>query len=365
MNSPILSSRLQEPFAGMLSDSLTAVGMRANFRVNAAEAWSAISSELDYLPVDYSRAVLDYYLTYWPGIGVPVQDASLILLHDNRPCAIWPLSLTQNEKGGWRLGSNGGAIKPPLFISGLPKKTSKSLCVDCLAMVEIFCRQLGQADIESEEGCKFGGGLSDWHDRMMQGGGRAELQHDMFLDLAPSMAEIKSTFRKSYKALVTSGAKLWTVHLLTTEDSLLWQEFQSFHRFVAGRVTRCDKSWKANHDAIASGDAFFVCLRNVQDEMVGGGLFYVTKSEGLYSIGAYDKNLFEKPLGHVVQYHAIQEMKRRGISWYRLGVRCYPGESSCPSEKELSISSFKQGFSSHLFPRYRISRSFRPNLPEK
>ena len=88
--------------------------------------------------------------------------------------------------------------------------------------------------------------------------------------------------------------------------------------------------------------------------MVGGGLFHVTRDECEYAVGAYDRSLFDKPLGHVVQYHAIEEMKRRNIRWYKLGPRFYPADVPHPTQKELSIADFKQGFASHIFARFDI-----------
>lgn len=360
-----LQAYQSDDFVLKLNAVLASTGIMTRLRRNAGGAWEDVSSTLPYLPVDYSQPVLDYYLTYWPGVGMPIQDISVVLFHDNRPCAIWPLSLVQDGQKRWRFGSNGGAVKPPLFVSRLARKTRKTLTLGCIAAMVDYLGWLGQAEIESDEGFSDEPGLSDWHHKLMQGGGRGRLLHDIFLDLQPSMAEIKSNFRKSYKALITSGSKIWAVSLLSAANPDLWHEFQLFHRSVAGRVTRCDSSWQSNHDAIAAGAAFFVCLRNGDGAMVGGGLFYVTRDEGLYSIGAYDRNLFDKPLGHVVQYHAIEEMKRRGIRWYRLGVRSYRGDEPPPSDKEITISRFKQGFSSHLLPRYRINCSFTGEVSEE
>ena len=85
--------------------------------------------------------------------------------------------------------------------------------------------------------------------------------------------------------------------------------------------------------------------------MVGAGLFNFTRDEGLYAIGAYDREQFDKPLGHVVQYYAIEELKKRDVRWYKLGARPYPTHFPVPSAKEISIGEFKQGFASHLLPR--------------
>jgi len=336
------------------------LGLSACLRSRDELAWLEVIGKLSYIPVDYSPAMIDYQLAYWSGNGSPTMDISLVLMHDTRPCGIWPLSATSDQKGNWRIGSSGGPVLPPLFASGLARKSIKSVTAGCLAFLDMLCQLNGQSDTDIVEAYAGIDGLSEWHDRLMQAGARAELQHDLFLDLLPSIAEIKSTFRKSYKALITSGGKLWKVELATTANPDLWDEFRLLHRAVAGRVTRSEESWRFQHDAIASGDAFFVYLRDIEGRMVGGGLFHTTAHEGLYAIGAYDRSLFDKPLGHVVQYHAIEEMKRRGVRWYKLGVRHYPGEMPVPSDKEIAISNFKQGFSSHLFPRYLVHH----RLPE-
>lgn len=334
--------------------ALAVAGASARMRLGNKAAWQEISARLAYLPVDYSSAMIDYQLAYWSGVGFPTADISLVLVHDSRPCGIWPLSVTRDADGKMRIGSSGTPVVPPLFVASLARKSVKFITAACLKALESVCDQIGQSCIESIEGYIDGDGLPEWHDHLMQRGARVELRHDLFLDLHPSMAEIKCTFRKSYKALVTSGGKLWKVQIETAGNVQVWDEFRLLHREVAGRVTRSEESWNLQHEVIVSGDAFFVYLRNDEGRMVGGGLFHVTPHEGLYAIGAYDRSLFDKPLGHVVQYYAIEEMKRRGMRWYRLGARSYSADTPAPSDKEISISNFKQGFASHLFPRYWI-----------
>lgn len=343
-----------ESVGAMVLRALSGAGVNAHLRSADKAAWREVGRRLGYLPVDYSSAMIDYQLAYWSGNGLQTLDISLVLMHDGRPCGIWPLSATCDSEGKWRLGSSGGPLMQPLFVSGLARKSTKSVTGGCLAFLDNIGMRMAQASVEIIEAYAGHDGLSEWHDRLMQSGAPVELRHDLFLDLSPSMVEIKSTFRKSYKALITSGGKLWKVGLATAADPDLWEEFRLLHLAVAGRATRSEESWRFQHDAIASGDAFFIYLRNEKGQMVGGGLFHTTAHEGLYAIGAYDRSLFDKPLGHVVQYHAIEEMKRRGVRWYKLGVRHYPSEHPAPSDKEMTISKFKQGFASHIFPRFVI-----------
>jgi len=137
----------------------------------------------------------------------------------------------------------------------------------------------------------------------------------------------------------------------------VWDEFRLLHLAVAGRATRSLQSWDAQLQAIAAQAAFLVYLRDPDGRMVGGGLFHISRDEGLYAVAAYDRALFDKPLGHVVQYQAILEMKNRHLRWYKLGSRVFPVDEPPPSAKELSIAEFKQGFASHVFPRIELYKA--------
>lgn len=344
-------------FAPAVLNALRDAGIVARLRTSSRDLWAQTCSRLDYFPVDYSSAMIDYQVAYCSGNHRPAIDVSVILEHDNRPCAVWPLSVLAagaDGKGVVCIGSNGGAVLPPLFVVGTARKSAKTITGACIAALCALCRDAGQSAFESAEGYRGDSGLSEWHDRLMAAGASATLRHDLFVDLNASMADIKGAFRKSYKALITSGSKQWSVQVVCGADVIQWNEFHLLHIAVAGRVTRSDESWRLQHEAVASGDAFFVRLRDASHRMVGAGLFHVTRDEGLYAVGAYDRALFDKPLGHVVQYHAIEEMKRRGLRWYKLGARVYPGDAPMPSGKEIAISNFKQGFASHLFSRFEI-----------
>ncbi|HTA63886.1 MAG TPA: FemAB family protein [Xanthomonadaceae bacterium] len=353
------------PDLGSLTDlllkALADAGLKASLRSADRADWLDASARVDYLPVDYSGAMIDYQLEYWSGNSQPTTDISLTLMHNYRPSALWPLSATIDSNGKWRIGSNGGAMLPPLFVSGMARKSTKSIVEGSLAFLRSVCESIGQDRIHGAEAYSDALGLSEWHERMMHAGAIPELRHDLFLDVSRPMTDIWTSFRKSCKTRIASGDKLWRVQIVRTADPGQWDEFRLLHHAVAGRATRSDESWRLQHDAIASGDAFFVCLRDDVGRMVGGGLFHVTPSEGLYAVAAYDRALFDKPLGHVVQFHAIQEMKRRGVRWYKLGACVYPTDTPSPSEKEMSISHFKQGFASHLFPRYLTRYELKPS----
>jgi FemAB family protein len=181
----------------------------------------------------------------------------------------------------------------------------------------------------------------------------------MFVDLSLDLGEIKSRFRKSFKSLITTGYKLWSVGVLNSPRPQVWNQFRALHRSVAGRATRSESSWDLQYRAIIEGDGLLIHLHDTNGNMVGGAFFNTTRDEGYYSVGAYERKLFDKPVGHLAQYHAISEMSRLGMRWYRIGMRPYPETVPTPTAKQMSIADFKQGFSTHLFPAYRIRHQIR------
>ena len=132
-----------------------------------------------------------------------------------------------------------------------------------------------------------------------------------------------------------------------------WVEFKQLHYIAAGnRQTRSDKSWDVQFSQILDGNAFLVALHDQQRRMVGGGFFTFTIDQGMYSVAAYDRSKFDKPLGHLVQWLAIKEFKRLGMKSYILGDRPYPSDTPTPTDKEINIGLFKEGFATAIRPRF-------------
>jgi FemAB family protein len=329
---------------------LAVVGIQAVFRQVNSMGWDETLTRLDFIPVDYSQSEIDYQLVYLQGSGVVCQDISLILYHDNRPCGIWPLCHALHD-GQAVLSSYLNRMLPPLFVSGLADKSKKSITKKCINLVELMCKKWRIEKWQSAESYIGEVGFSDWHEQSLQRGASASLRHELFVDLTLDMANIKAKFRKSYKSLIPEGMRIWKVGVLSEASPELWDSFRMLHLKVSGRATRTIETWDLQHQTIASGQAFLIYLHNVEGEMVGGGYFSVTRDQGAYNVGAYDRTLFAQPVGHVIQYLAIEEMKVRGLRWYKIGQRYYAQEDGV-TEKQVTISEFMQGFNSHLLPKY-------------
>ena len=85
-------------------------------------------------------------------------------------------------------------------------------------------------------------------------------------------------------------------------------------------------------------------------ELLGCSLIEHSDSEALYSVGAYDRNHRNIPLGHIALYKAIIQSKAIGCKKFFVGNLL--GHFDQASDKEKSISNFKSGFSTHFEPNY-------------
>lgn len=329
----------------------TTHGLSVSLRTENPNLWADTLIRCPYIPVVYTNSSINFQYAYQRGHGGNWEDLSVIVYWDNKPTALWPLSFS-NKDGKNVISSHGFPVLPPLFTTECPEGSRKRIIKSCLDIADMLARSAGIVSWDSAESFNDNYGLSCWHSDAMARDATCTIQHEMYLDLRQDIAAIKKNFRKSYKSLITSGMRLWSVCVLDTPDETTWNQFRELHFKVSGRKTRSEDTWAIHLHDIKIERAFLVYLLDRAGQMIGGGFFNFTRDEGLYAVAAYDRALFDKPLGHVVQYRAIEELKKRGVHWYKIGLRPYRSESPTPSGKEISIGEFKQGFASHLFPRF-------------
>lgn len=327
------------------------------FRVDDSELWAETYDRMPFRPFNYLASALDYQLAYQRGHGGEWQDLSCVLRSNNKAVAIWPLTISERD-GVASLSSQGLPVMPPLFIPECPALTRKKFTADCLHIADRLAARLNLTEWRSAPAFVDRADLDEWHLTAMGQGARCSVRHELYVDLRLTLPEIKSGFRKSFRSLVTSGERLWRVEILRAPgEAAVWEEFRLLHAEVAGRVTRSLESWQSQHAALAADEGFLLVLRDSGSRMIGAGYFMCSADEGVYAVAAYDRSLFDKPLGHVVQYRAIEELQRRGCRWYRIGNRSFPGDEPAPNAKELAIAAFKQGFASHIFPSFLLTHA--------
>jgi FemAB family protein len=341
----------------LLHNLVDILNENCTLRISHRDRWQTVLNCLEYIPVRYMNSTIEYYLIVEAGRGNIWHDISVILTHEGQDIGIFPLSISVDNEIS-RISSHGRPVLPPIMIPSLPRKIHKegiNFCLDLVKKItEIFQIKSWQSYIGFPQCIN----LDSWYRHILeQGGTEIIVEHELYLNLDLPLDKIRQSFRKRYKNLINVGERCWQVGILSSPDVSIWEEFENLHLYVAGRKTRSEASWQEQYRQVVTGDAFLVYARDDNHRMIGGGLFNCSRDECAYSVGAYDRNLFDKPISHIIQFYAIKEMKKRQIHWYYIGKRFYQHTLETPTDKELSISHFKEGFASHMIPALLIKAS--------
>lgn len=200
------------------------------------------------------------------------------------------------------------------------------------------------------------GSLSFLGKHLLDNEARAVPFFTQIIDLLAPESELYRQIRKSYKSLINWGNKNLFLRVIDGEtiagEDI--ERFRQLHFHAAGRETRPRYTWDVQYEMVRHREAF-VILGELGGELVTAALFPYSARYCFYGVSASKRELFSKPLSHVVVWSAMLYAKERGCVFFELPQQCYPKQGDpLPSEKELSISTFKHGFGGETHVRLRI-----------
>jgi len=194
---------------------------------------------------------------------------------------------------------------------------------------------------------KFGRQLSSLGEYAYNIGGLPSCKFEAQIDLTQDKEIIHSSLRKSYKSLINQGERELEFIIINKEnpDREQFEAYRSFHKKVSRRITRSVESWETQFLMIEIG-----CAELILGEMDSYGLVSSTfcSDHGnitFYGAGVYNRDLFDKPLGHASVYKSMMRAKDRGQGTFSMGVI---HQKNTISDKEYNIGNFKKGFCSKL-----------------
>lgn len=336
-----------------IKEIINVSGLNAQLRFDCKDKWSEILQREYNVPSFYLENEVDYQTAVFKYLSESSTDISVILYYDGSPCGVWPLVFDIRDKEPIKSINNqyGGIVLPPLFTQNFPKKSERKVIKSCIEFLNNLLK-VNRGECWRTNDALLDGNVSQWYQISLEKGAMLDkVCYEMHLELSKPIDEIRKYIRKSYRPLISSGQKKWTVSVMDKYCEDTWNKFIILHKTVAGRVTRSINTWNIQHKAIKDGNAFLVYILNSEGAMVGGGFFVMSSYQCHYSVGSYDKRLSDQPLGHMIQYQAILTMKEKGIKTYYMGDRFYSENLPFVNKKQVDISHFKQGFSSKIFPR--------------
>ena len=317
--------------------------------------WRKVLENCDSIPsCNYLLSMVDYYVSFKKESSA--INLSIVLYQDKEAVGIMPLFAHQNQDEEWILSSNGIEIVEPIFKQTVARKVKKRLENKLKDLIYGLARQLKIKQCQFVNTEFFG--LSSWYFMWAERAKEVFPTHHILVDLSLGLQDIRLKFRKSFKPFINKGLREWRVEVHEKATDELFEEFRLLHKSVAGGSTRPIESWNKQKEQIDSMESFIVTVTGEDDVMVGAGLFTYSRDSGFYSVGAYERELSDQPLGHVVQMKAIETFKKNGVKWYEIGLKRLKIDKKTPTDKELSLTHFRQGFATHVAARQHLTVDF-------
>jgi FemAB family protein len=301
--------------------------------------WAKVLSKSSEVLVFHLPKTVEYYVEYFSG-----ENLSIVLYDHNKAVGVYPLFIYRNNNK-WVISGNDMGLVRPLFVKYIAKKTKKRLEKKIANIIYFISSEF---EINSLHLLESGMKLSSWYLLWLKSANKLSIKHQLAIDIRPSINEIKLKFRKSYKPLIGRAFREWDIDVCESNIDNVFEEFRMLHKEVSGRETRTIETWNIQKEQINNNQAFLITVRD-KGLLVGGGFFTFSKDFGYYSVGAYKRELFNKPIGHGVQMKAIEVLKEKGCFQYNIGQKVISLDKHKPTEKEVSISHFKEGFGGFVF----------------
>lgn len=311
----------------------------------------------DYVSVDYSYYNVIYQNCYFQAINDVFVDFSVVIYNGGVPVGIWPLSISR--KGNEiQLGSWGADLLAPLLVDckyNIEKQ--RKLIEKCILAIQDIADTYGVKHITCKQQL-MQDGINIWTQKLFEHGWSCNrISNECYLNLAGTEEQILARIRRTNRYSIQKADGLWRHKLICKVNSTreeieqTFEAFRDLHIEVAGRETRSIETWNLQRDAVTNNDDFVILLFDSMDKLIGASLYTTTGTEGSYAVAAYDRSLFDQPVGHISQWLAILHMKELGIKWYHVGTRFYEKDWNEPTEKEVAIGHFKEGWATNIFPR--------------
>ena len=322
----------------------------ANANANAND-WQTVLDQCNVgISVFHLFNTAQYYVAYYSKNSS--INLSIILYRKNQAIGVMPLIVHQDEGQGWVLSSNGVDIIEPIFIQKLTRKVKKKFEKQLYDLIIELSKKLKIKQCQFTNMDYFQ--LSSWYLIWVNRATNIFPTHHLLVDLSLSLDEIRLKFRTSSKTLINKAIREFIVEVHNHPSEKLFEEFRLLHKEVANRVTRPLDSWKIQKKQIDLAECFMITVRNKSNVMIGSGLFTYSSYQGMYSVAAFKREFFDKPIGHAMQMRAIESLKQKGCSWYEIGQKHLKVDKIKPTDKELSISHFKEGFSTRTVARQHL-----------
>ena len=338
-----------------IADKISIATLDSNHR----DAWDAFCLQSSEAWFWHTTHWLDYTLHYRPEF-TPASHSFFVLAGD-QIAAVCPLILetSRGPEGDIRQFSYGGDAGPaPAFADALSPKTKKAVRQALFSHLDelVIANRVHRISFRGTPPAP-----SFWQSPYPQPNpllreGFSDISWlSQVIDLSKPEDQLFREVRHGHRYDIERAAKIMTAEVFD-RSNITREQFERYrllHHKAAGRVTRPLSTFEMMHRWIQEGLAVLVSAR-LGDRDVGFALISTYKDGAYYSSSANDPDVNDLPIGHLLQWRAMQWLKAHGIRYYEIGVQLFASQPhTIVSKKEWNISNFKRGFGGVTIPYWR------------
>lgn len=186
--------------------------------------------------------------------------------------------------------------------------------------------------------------------------GKIILHNTMIIECSKSLLELEKNLSKYRKRDIKRSLKkleIKTFNYKCSQEKLnkIFKNYQNCH-FKKAKSTRPEKSWQIMKKRIFDNKAtLFVSYLNKSTEI--SYLYCGHYKKFAWGWSQVNDVKYEKEFQprHSLEWYAINYFKKNKFLFYDIGERYNMGQNFSPTDKQLSISDFKEKYGAALFPK--------------
>jgi hypothetical protein len=311
------------------------------FCENSRDAWFWHTSEW-----------LEYNLHYRPDLNG--ESESFFIERDGEIICVCPLIIETADTSKFTFGQDYGPW--PAFSDKLSKNERESVMKVVFNEIDKIAKEGEVKVVKMRTGVLNLNYLENNRNNILMKFGFIDTSlQTQVLDLSKSLKELRQEVRHGHDSDIDKAFKVLKAEVYDeiniTEE--VFNKYVEMHNKAAGRVTRPKITFDMMFDWICEGIGFLVAAKK-DNKFVGFSYFFCYKGCVYYGSSCNDPEIREVPVGHLIQWRAIEYMKSKNLRFYELGWQIHSKMLSHPSsEKELHIGRFKRGFGGITIPLFR------------
>ncbi|MDD4611361.1 MAG: GNAT family N-acetyltransferase [Patescibacteria group bacterium] len=290
-------------------------------------------------------------------LDLKTQDFSFLVYKQDQIMAIVPLTLEfYPDKNVKEFSFGGWAIPAPALKNSISSEERKIIFESIFSKIDELARQ------EKASLSRFV--YSPLSDNYLN----KKISPDIFLDfgyidisvssqiidLRKTQDELWKNLRRNHRRSILKNSRskvgFFTSQNLTDD---VFRAYQEMHRRAAGRKTRPGITFELMRDWLRKGFAFLAVVE-FDGKKIGFEYYSIYKNQVYAFSAANDPNYEKMPIRHFLEWESILWMKKQKFSFYEIGHQPYWS----PSQKQLNIAHFKEGFGGLIMPLFMREKSY-------